>query len=312
MRLLVAVGVLSWFVALSPSLGASPPLGVAYDLVIKDQWVDPIEYTSRSFEEDFRAASEAEGSPIGLSRTLATTGIAERHYLTSSKKRIDNVTLRKAAILDCSARTVTLLDLVAGTYAIHSINQPSPSPLPALPKGAFDPNNPANTKLSDSSETTALGSRTFDDTTTEGYRSDETFTFEIPRVNLQVWKLKAIRFYTKTVIPRLDCDNSRPARAWMAQVETSQLYAVSSLARMHALDPSDPSVKIISRGVTLPDDRLPLLEAARLGMESDGTNASRSLFTERGHIRTIQADDPILNIPHGFRPSPSPGVAPAN
>jgi hypothetical protein len=297
--LLVLVGLLTAALTAAPAPETSPTLGVAYDLVVKLQAIDPTKYTRETFDEDFRVASEAEGPQLrflGPQRRLATTGVAERHYLTSSKERVDNLTLGTAAILDCSARTITRLDLLAKTYAVQSYSEPSPAP--SRPTTPFAPSDNGGTELSFVSETKALGTRNFGNIATDGYRIDEIFSFEIPRINLQVHKLEALRFYTQTVLPRLDCSGSRRARLLMSPVETSRGYKDFSV--LNEINRNDPSVKITRRGPAMPDERLALVEIARTEMQSDGYTVSVATTIERGHIRPILPIDSIFDIPSDF------------
>jgi hypothetical protein len=305
------VALLSALIALAQASSASPAPGMQFDLVVKLQALDPAQYTPQVFDKDFEVASDPKNAPLGLmgsQSTLATTGVAERHYLSASKERVDNLTYRESEILDCGAGTVTQLDMVAKTFSVQALSASgvasSPGPVPMEPVPAYDRTSPYNPKLSYHSDTKALGTRRFGEIVTDGYQIDETFSFEIPHMNVQVRKMAAVRFFTRDVVPAVTCGASLRARVLMGVAEVSPQYSGLSMLdsiNRDAIAQKDPDIENSISGVTLPLNRLALLEVASTKTQMDAYTMLMYSTVERGHFKSIPDDAPVFSVPTDFR-----------
>ncbi len=120
---------------LAPARAATS--GLAFDSVTRFKMGgDARKHRPGTFDADFEQASQHRkpagggGGMFGQMKaameaaTSATAmfqnGIAERHYIAGARERTDDVAGQKATITDCSARTITTLDLAKKTYRVVS------------------------------------------------------------------------------------------------------------------------------------------------------------------------------------------------
>src|SRR5690348_5729337 len=186
-------------VLIAVAAGAAPQAvlaasgGWAWDSVTKFQINgDQSSLQPGSFNDDFAKASapQPQQSPppsggifsriqqamaMGQSmQALVSNGIAEHHYLAGTKERTDQIGQMTATIVDCSARTITRLDLRKKTYRVTSMDArdvDSGSSGGPSPRATDD-----GTRVAVSVNNTSLGARDVNGESTNGYRSNITIT----------------------------------------------------------------------------------------------------------------------------------------
>jgi hypothetical protein len=317
-RLLSVAALFTLALAALPSGAPAASTGTAWDSVIKlVPGADPSTLQPGSFDSDFAAASQVQTDDQGggggifgrLKHAVAmgknaaqifSTGLAEHHYVAGYKERTDQIAMQTATITDCSARTITTLDLRHKTYTVVSMDQP---------QSAGSGNNESAPKpmasddlshLSISIKNTALGPRTVAGTATQGYRSDTTMTATNAQGQSTTSQGQMIGYYAAFAMPSLSCrsfgsgSSMGPTAAQTAQGMQEYARLTQALAQSHI----DKRFSISQSGPPIPLGRFSLYDAVTFQAQSHGSGAS--FETERGNVRSISAADPIFSVPGDF------------
>src|SRR5580704_8205403 len=183
-RPLVILCVLALLAALPAGAATS---GLAYDSVSKFLTNKP-DIEPGDFDADFATASAIvtpppnRGGLLGhvqnqLAQSMGSmaqiqNGLAERVAIAGPRERTDYISLQKADILDCTARTITELDLRAKTYTVESIDAPPPTQSTASRNNAPNPSaTDDGTKIAVTVVNKALGPKQVGGVATDGYTS---------------------------------------------------------------------------------------------------------------------------------------------
>ena len=293
-----------------PLAASASPNGLAWDSVTKILMnADPASLVPGSFDADFAAAASVrqpeQSTGGGLfnqvkqamamgqeMQQMMQTGFAERHYVAGSKERTDDVAHQTATITDCSARTITTLDLRAKTYRVVSMDQPSGSSSGG--GGGPDAARGTTPRASQLSVTnTALGARRVAGLPTNGFRSDMTATETNSSGQSTTQNGNLIAYYSSYSNPAPSCYNGSPVTGAPGPAMMAKYASV-----MHALafSGSDPRFSVRQSGPRLPVGQLSMYEAVTFGMQGQGA----TFVTERGNVRSINATDAAFAIPSGF------------
>lgn len=291
--------------------GGASAEGLAFDSVMKFQQGGDGPPQPGNFSSDFEAASTpqepAKRGPFGLGAAMAQaqatmsmfkTGIAERHYVAGWKTRTDHIALNTAEILDCSARTLTTLDLAAKTYSVESLDHPyQPSRAPSGPSAPRTVGTDDGTKMTIALTTRALGTRTIENLSTSGYSSDVKTTVTKPGSDPQSFDMNTIAYFSTMNEPAATCPSissggtpSAPGAGAMAAYQSI----------MTALrNKTNPRFSISESGPSLPAGKFALFEVVT--MQGQGRQGGGfATLTERGDVHSISDNDPAFGIPPGF------------
>jgi len=277
--------------------------GIAYDSVTKlGTSIDPATYTPARFDIDFQAALTQIASGTIAGSENRGRGTAIRSYITPTKQRTDYPESKTAAIVDCDARTITILDLTAKTYIIRSFDAPFPEFSEAASLGDGSPAL-ANRAYSLTIATRALGTKRIEGIDAPGYEVVSRFMSTPPGGTAGIGSTGVTtRYYSKASIPRSKCPKFQvegDGRQFYLWHSSSLLSSRYDSRYENARNPN-----ITSAGPKLPD-RLPLLELIRLAynVSSVTTPPTGYVVSEDGHIRAILSSDPIFKIPPDFKPA---------
>jgi hypothetical protein len=293
-------------------LRAAPTNGLAWDSVTKLAInADPASLAPGLFDTDFAAAAAVQPSePSGTSglpnqvrqaigmgqivQQMMSAGVAEHHYVAGAKERTDHLATQTATIVDCSAGTVTSLDLRAKTYKVVSMDESS---APSSGGGGSPASgNSDNSKVSISVTNTALGPRTVSGQATNGYRSAVTFTITDSTGKSRTGTGNLLAYYSTNVNPVVDCPGASVATG--GRGPAAMLGGYSQLMRALATSGADSRFSLTQSGPPLPVSMLAMFDAFTFaGPQAQGA----TFLTERGHLRAISEDDPILSVPTGFK-----------
>jgi len=297
------------FAALTVGASAQAALasGLAFDSVTKFQEANGSPEPPGNFAPDFAAAASAPSSgstssgPFGLGAAMAKaqaamamfrTGTAERHYVAGAKIRIDNVATHTAQITDCSARTLTTLDLLKREYTVVSLDQPSTSAGPSHP-GAPRRSSSDNLKMKMQLTSRSLGPLRIDGIATSGYQSNLNTTVTNSAGQTQSFDMSTTGYYTAIDEPATYCGgfaNATPGPGSMAMGEYQMAMHALSLSK------SNSRFTVSQSGPAIPVGKLALYELAATGSRTGGFD----ILIERGNVRPISNNDPIFGIPPGF------------
>src|SRR5580698_9513284 len=316
-RLLSIATLLALALAAQPVSAPAASTGLAWDSVIKlVPGADPASLQPGSFDSDFATASTIQNDDQGgggglfghLKQAMAMgknfaqmmqNGLAEHHYVAGYKERTDQIALQTATITDCSARTITTLDLRHKTYTVVSMDQPQSSSSGGH-TGAPQPMASDDlSHLSISIKNTALGSRNVAGVPTQGYRSNTTMTATNAQGQTSTSQGQMIGYYASFGMPSLSCrrfGSGSPMGPSPAQISQG-MQEYGRLNQALAASHIDKRFSISQSGPTLPLGRFSLYDAVTLQGQS-GSGAS--FETERGNVRSISVTDPIFSVPSDF------------
>jgi hypothetical protein len=302
--------------------------GVAYDSVTKFSigQGDGSAPAPGTFSADFQAASSAEASasntpkmPFGLGKMMAKaqaaiatlkSGTAEKHYIGATKERIDNVAEQTGDITDCTARTITHLDLAKKTYSVESLDHPMPTAAPATSHASAPGPAPTDdgTKIAIDLTTKSLGPMTIDGVATTGYNMNIKMTATKPTGESSTINMLMTAYYSAMPDPSFSCP--RPADYYPAGAPQNARGASMAMygMMMQALSTKGSSrFKITNSGPSIPFGKLAMwtdtqMVAPGAAAPNPGAPAGGfSIISERGDIKTPLADnDQIFSIPAGF------------
>jgi hypothetical protein len=310
-------GLLGALVAAQPVVVPAASNGMAWDSVMKFvPGADTSNLQPGSFDSDFAAASAVQTEDQGgggggifgkLKQAMAMgknaeqmlqNGFAQHHYVAGYKERVDQIGMQTATITDCSARTITTLDLRHKTYTVVSMDAPRSSDGSGGDSSA--PHPMASNDLSHLSiavQNTALGPRTIAGTATSGYRSDTTITATKSNGETSTTQAQMTGYYAAFQTPRLACStfgSGSPMGPGMGQgAQSMQQYG----QLMRASSNLDKRFSITQSGPALPIGHFSLFDAVTFQGKSGNAAAFEN---ERGNVRSIAASDPIFSVPSDF------------
>jgi hypothetical protein len=288
-----------------PLAASTAPAGLAWDSVTKIAMnADQSSLQPGSFDDDFTAAAAQQPGQTGggifgkMKQAMAMgqmmqTGFAEHHYAAGSKERTDHLATQTATIVDCVARTITTLDLRARTYTFVSMDQPSTPGAGGGGGGSSPRSGPSdNTRFSISVTNIALGPRTVADQPTNGYRSDVTFTATDSSGESHGGSGALLAYYSNYANPVPACSAAAGATA-----PNAMMGGYSRLLQALSASGTDSRLSVAQSGPRLPLGMLAMYDAFTFrGGQAQGA----TFVTERGHVRSINANDPIFSVPPDF------------
>lgn len=315
-HLFIATLLVAVFAAVAaPKAAPAASGGWGWDSVTKFQMgTDQSSLSPGSFDDDFATASSPQpeqSAPSGgifgrmqqamnIAKSMGammSNGIAERHYLAGTKERTDQLAQMTATIVDCSARTITRLDLRKKTYRVTSMDEGGTG-------GSSETGGPSpratddGTRVAVTVNNTALGARNVNGQPTNGYRSNMTITETKPSGDSHTQHADMTAYYSSQNNPVLDCYRGTGG------VTTGGGMMMSGYARlMRALSASGQSSRysIKQSGPAMPLGHMAMWAAVQFtGDNGANGNNKVTVVTERAHLHPISADDPIFGIPAGF------------
>jgi hypothetical protein len=319
-RVLSFAALIGLTAALLPAAAPAASTGLAWDSVMKlVTGADASSLQPGSFDTDFATASAVQSQDQGggggifgkLKQAIATgknmaqmfqNGFAEKHYVAGWKERTDQVAMQTATITDCSARTITTLDLRHKTYTVVSMDQPKSSSGSGSGSSSSTPHPIGSDDLSHLSiaiRNTALGARSVAGTPTQGFRSDTTIVATNAQGQTTTSKAQMTGYYTSLAMPALSCRRfgsgspMGPTPAQTAQGMQQYGQLMQALASSHI----DRRFSISQSGPSLPLGHFSMFDAVAFQGQS---GPAASFETERGNVRSIAANDPIFSVPSDF------------
>lgn len=301
-----ALATLAAFCA-SPLTALSAPSGLAWDSVTKMAMnADASTLQPGSFSDDFATASAPQSQPggmfgkllsgnVGNIQAMMHNGFAERHYIAGSKDRTDQVSMGKAQIVDCDARTITTLDLNKKTYRVSSMDQPSSngSGGSGSSGGGFKDDG---TKVAISVKNTSLGARQVSGEQTNGYSSLMTFTETRPSGESQTQNGTLVGFYTGFKNPAPLCTRGAYGASGMQMPGVGGMASMGRLMMALRSAGMDKRFSITQSGPSLPLGSFAMYQA----MSFDHSGQSVAFISERGNVRPIDESDPAFSVPSDF------------
>ena len=295
----------SWTVA--PAAGP----GLAYDSVTRFQ---PGSQGSApqpgNFQADFQTASTPQNStvhaPFGLGKMIAAAqnagamfknGLAERHYVGTTKQRTDNVALGTADITDCVARTLTHLDLSAKTYSVTSLDHPA-TPSTSNGGGAAPGPMPTDdgTKVAIALTTRSLGPMQIENVATNGYNMNMKVTTTKPTGETATFNSEMTAYYSALAEPNVGCPQPRLATQPGPGGGSMANYAL--IMRALTASKANSRFTVSSSGAPLPAGKFAMWET--MTMTGADRGGAIQIETERGDVHSIGDSDPIFSVPAGF------------
>lgn len=288
--------------------------GIAFDSVTKMAMGGETAAEPGTFAADFAAAStpanpgNGKRGFMGLGAAIAAAsgamamfknGTAERHYVAGAKQRVDTVSSGEARIVDCSARTLTTLDLNKKTYTVVSLDTPEPTAGPASKhseRGAPGPTpTDDGTKVSLAMTTKSLGPRPIDGVTTNGYDAHVKMTTTKPTGETQSFDTDFTSYLSAYIEPRDGCPEANRLVARPAGGPPGGTGAMLMMMRAMKTPKGDPRFTVTSSGQAMPTGRLALWQRTTMGQAS-----GFAMLVERGNVRSIGENDQVFSIPVGF------------
>lgn len=288
--------------------------GLAWDSVTKfQQSSDVTGVQPGSFDSDFAAASSAQspsdsgaGGFLGRARAAMRagggmgaamqSGFAEHHYVAGSKERTDSLFSQTATIVDCTARTITTLDLRAKTYRVESLDQAANTSGgrgggPSHPPAADD-----ESKVAIDLTNTALGPKDVAGQPTQGYHSLMKITTTKTNGETEVANVDMVAYYAERQQPGVACSARSIAGAGVGG-RGAMMGAYANLARMLGSRESE-RISVTQSGPSVRLGGFAMFDAVRFSSASGGRGMT--FVTERGNVRAIDVNDAAFTIPSDF------------
>jgi len=301
---------------IAPAPAASA--GIAFDSVMKFGLSGDSAPQPGTFLSDFATAATPVSSgngkrgPFGLGAVIAAAsggmamiknGTAEHHYVAGSKQRVDTVATGEARIADCSARTLTTLDLNKMTYAVVSLDQPvEPAPADNKRRGRSAPEPAATddgTKVALDMTVKALGARPIEGIATSGYDAHMKMTTTKPTGESATVDTEMTSYLAALVPPREGCPEAESRlRAHSGGASDAALTQYLLAMRAMKTPKGDPRFTVTSSGVAMPAGKFALWQNVTMGQ--GGKGGGFAVLIERGNVRSINDNDPIFNVPPDF------------
>jgi hypothetical protein len=305
--------------AVSP--GPAPAAsGLAYGSVMKfEAGSGGTPPTPGTYRTDFdTAATPAAGGstphmPFGLGHMMARAqsamamfqnGIAEKHYIGTNRERIDQVAAQTADITDCTARTITHLDLAKKTYSVVSLDGPAAT---APPSGGGHRSAPGpaptddGTRVTMTVSTRALGLLTIDGVATNGYETKITMTATNAAGESHTQNMLMTAYYAALEEPHFACAERGMGPAIAAGPGAASLASLAMAMRALRTPAGDSRFTVTSSGPALPTGKLAMWQNVTMSATEQGHSGSIDIVTERGDLRAPLPDsDPVFSVPPDF------------
>jgi hypothetical protein len=230
-----------------------------------------------------------------------SNGLAERVAIAGTRERTDYPSLQKADILDCTARTITELDLKNKTYTVESIDAPPPIASTASRNNA--PNAIATddgTRVAVTVVNKALGAKQVGGVATDGYTSDVTLVMTKANGDATTNTMHIKEYISKTADVQPACSpNGHGTNA--TAMGSSMLTNYTDM--MHkAATAKDSHFTYSSSGPAFPSTLLSMFEAVTFTSNGGqrGGNGQITILTERANIHTVSPTDPLFSVPPDF------------
>jgi hypothetical protein len=294
------------FVAV-PQSAVAQSTGLAWDSVTKMAMnADLSSLQPGSFDADYAAAASAQPPAQGggifsqikqamgagqSMQQMMQNGFAQHHYVAGSKERTDDVVAQTARIVDCSARTITTLDLQHKTYKVVSMDQPSSGGGGRSTGSSFADNG---TRVAIAVNNTALGARNVSGQSTNGFRSDMTMTETSASGQSRTQNAGLLGYYSSYPNPAPAC--SLLGLAGAGSRGAGMMAGYGTLMRALGSAGTDSRFSIKQSGPQIPFGSLAMFEAVAFGTQGQGP----AIITERGNVRSISPNDPVFSVPAGF------------
>lgn len=269
-----------------------------------------------NYQADFQKAASftptaAPHMPFGLGKIVQAAsnaaamfqaGVAEKHYIGTTKQRIDNVGLGTADITDCAARTLTHLDLKAKTYTVTSLDQPA-AQTPQSSGGNGQP-GPAPTddgsKLAIDMTTRALGAMKLEGVDTNGYDMKMKVTATKANGETSTFNTDVIEYFSAIPDPHFECVNPRASGG--SGFSSPATLQFGLIMRALASSKGNPRFSVTNSGPAVPTGRLSMWELMTMqGADKRGGSGSISIENERGNVHTVADSDPAFKVPPDFK-----------
>jgi hypothetical protein len=276
-----------------------------------------------TYRDDYQAAAtpadpgSSTKMPFGFGKMLAKaqgamaifkSGVAEKHYIGTRKERVDSVSAQTADITDCSARTITHLDLAKRRYSVTSLDHPvTTSTAPAAHRDAPGPSpSDDGTKVAMTMSTRALGPMTIEGIATNGYDTTITMTATKADGETSTTDMKMTAYYAPFDEPHFACGDVGSMSAGSPGGASMANYEMMMGALRNAKSASS-RFSVTSSGPPLPANRLAMWQDVTMsgaaGSHDRGSHggAGFGVIVERGDVHAPLSDsDPAFGIPAGF------------
>ncbi len=217
-----------------------------------------------------------------------------RRYMTVDRERIDDLCHGVTLIIDCKARTALQTFRQSKEYGITSFDA-TPDPGYAAEMAKERRIRASLPKIENVvvEERRNLGA--------DRYRVVRRQTLTGP-IGVLFTRETTTYAFAKTRLPELHCiDDAAP---YIAQFRASNFYMpelppnyIANQTRAASLAPD----RSTESGPTLPQWRLVVSETGdRFQTQTRAATSTNYFKIESGHVRSIESDDPIFNIPAGF------------
>ncbi|GAC1597307.1 MAG: hypothetical protein NVS3B28_29150 [Candidatus Velthaea sp.] len=298
--------------------GRSATTGIAFDSVTKIAIGGDANVQPGTFASDFAtagtpiAAGNGKRGPFGLgavlaaasgAMTLVKNGTAEHHYIAGSKQRVDTIATGEARIVDCSARTLTTLDLNKKTYTVASLDRPvesAPADAKRRDRNAPDPApSDDGTKVALDMTTRALGPRPIDGIAANGFNAHMKMTTTKPTGESAAIDTDLTSYFSTMAEPRDGCPEAESRLHAHAAGPSDAAMAQYFLAMRAMKTPKgDPRFTVTSSGTPMPTGKFALWQNITMG--AGAKNGAVGVLIERGNVRSIADSDPIFSVPPDF------------
>jgi hypothetical protein len=301
--------------AASPGGARAAGSDLGYDSVTKIQMAQSTSDAPAApgtFQTDFQAASNVPkstahgmfGKMIANMQNMGTmfkTGTAERHYYGSTKFRTDNVGLGTGDITDCTARTLTHLDLNAKTYHVTSLDQPE---TPSSGSGHAAPGPAATddgTKMAIDLTTRALGPMTIENVATNGYDMNMKITVTKADGESSSFNEDMVSYYSSMADPHTNCPEQHLSMGPGAGAGAGGASMAQMMMAMQAINGkgSDSRFKITTSGPPLPGGKLAMWQLMSM-KGAGGSGGGFGMEIERGDVHQLSDGDPAFSVPADF------------
>jgi len=307
----------SLFLTTAPGSAAS---GLAWDQVTKFSMDGSI--PEPNFAEDFQTASAPpqqdrhHGMFGGIQNSLAAAmgglqmlqrGIAERHYVAGSFERVDNIAQQTATIVDCSARTITYLDLAKKTYRTVSLDHPQPPSTGGGPGSGPRQATPVQddgTRYKIAYASQSLGPKQISGVNTDGYKAEMTITVMRPNSSPQTMNTDLTEYLSSYAEPHQTCPNlylgMGPGNGGAGQGPMATMEMTHMIDAAMRTPSGDPRFAFSATGPALPSGRLDIFSVYQFVSPQSGGRGFATVV-ERGNVRQISdGDKKIFGVPPGF------------
>ncbi|MGH7716024.1 MAG: hypothetical protein ACREML_08520, partial [Vulcanimicrobiaceae bacterium] len=212
-------------------------------------------------------------------------------------------------IVDCSARTITYLDLAKKTYRVVSLDQPQTAARAGrgAPAEAGSPMQDDGTRFKVAYTSQALGAKAVEGVNTEGYKAAMTITITKSDGSSQTMTSDMTQYVSSYGQPAQTCPAGRFAMAGMPGGGAGPMGAMSSSMSMtHMINQAmrtpngDPRFTFSSSGPTLPSGRLDMFSAYQFQSEKSKSRGFTAII-ERGNVHPVSDSDKVIfGVPADF------------